>query len=147
MEDFNLILYYLHFSQKTYDSFDIKIKMQHLYLKVFLVLQLPKIHQAVNQKFSHDKNHLLYSRQLCCKKIGKNLYIISRIFHHLLLQGFQYQIQVFTIYYLLFLIIHVHMDIFPRQMSCRTMVQATLYYPTDFLTALNILLYYLLDRD
>jgi hypothetical protein len=51
MEDFNLILYYLHFSQKTYDSFDIKIKMLHLYLKEFLVLQLPKIHQAVNQKF------------------------------------------------------------------------------------------------
>ena len=79
--------------QKIYNSAKIKIKMPHQRLMEFLILPNPinqVYYQVFNQKFSHDKNHLLCIQQLRCRKTRKNLCIKSKIFHHQQHQEFQY---------------------------------------------------------
>ena len=117
-------------------------------LMEFLILPNPinqVYYQVFNQKFSHDKNHLLCIQQLRCRKTRKNLCIKSKIFHHQQHQEFQYQFWAFEICRYSFSKSHEQTDTIPSKMSSQTMVLSILYFPMGFSVASNILLFLLME--
>lgn len=118
--------------------------MQHQHLKVFLILRYPT-YQVFDQKFSHDENHLECNLLWHYKKIRKNLYTKSKIFHHQQPLEFQYQKQVFEICYLSFLTSHAQMDTIPSKVNNLTMVLSILFFPMDFSVTSSILLFLLVE--
>ena len=113
--------------------------MLHQHLKVFLILPHPTF-QVFDQIFSHDENHLECNLLWHYKKIRKNLYTKSKIFHHQRPLEFQYQMQVFEICYLSFSTFHAQMDTIPSKVNNLTMVLSILFFPMDFSVTSNILL-------
>jgi len=115
------------------------IKMQHQHLKVFLILRHPT-YQVFHQKVLHDENHLECNLLWHYKKIRKNLYTKSKIFHHQQHLEFQYLKHVFEICYLSFSTSHEQMDTIPSKMNNLTMARSILFCPMDFSVTSSILL-------